>query len=166
MKLLQMIFNFSKRNITVNRLFLSIVWSHFVRRSLLLAAATLIMLLLKHGFTYDSGVTLLEVALLFGLVSGACYTLIATTKIKLLVQRIGFFNFFLNAGLLYLVALIIPTFRIDRFATAFWGGFLFNLISWLLGALPLFFDKRTHQRASVPKQVRARVIGTRRNEDQ
>ncbi len=136
-------------------------WLNFFRRCLLLSVAMLGAVLLKNGFTYNSIATLLEAALLFGFLGGACYTLIITTQAKLFVEKIGFFNFFLNAGLLYLVAKILPAFQVDRFSTAFWGGFLINLISWGMSAVSLFGPTLIKKESSGVKQARAKVIGTR-----
>lgn len=117
--------------------------------------------LLKRGFTYDSATTLLEAALLFGFLSGACYTLIMTTQLQFFVKKIGFFNFFLNAGLLYLVTKILPSFQMDRFSTAFWGAVLITLISVGLSAMSLFGPTLLKKETSGVKQARAKVIGTR-----
>lgn len=67
-------------------------WPNFFRRSLLLSLAMLGAVLLKNGFSYNSTATLLKAALLFGFLSGICYTLILTTEIKLFVNRISFFH--------------------------------------------------------------------------
>jgi uncharacterized membrane protein YvlD (DUF360 family) len=139
----------------------SLPWMNFFRRSLLLSIAMFGAILLKSGFTYDSVITLLEAALLFGFLGGVCYTLIITTEVKLFVEKIGFFNFFLNTALLYLVAKILPAFQIDRFSTAFWGAVLINFISWGMSAISLFGPALTQKETPGVKQARAKVIGTR-----
>ncbi len=136
-------------------------WRHFFQQCLLFSVAMLGMVWLKKGFSYDATTTLLEGALLFGFFSGACYTLILTTEIKLFVERIGFFNVFLNASLLYLVSKILPTFQIDRFSTAFWGGVIINVITWAISATSIFAPAIIKKNPSDLKQARAKVIGTR-----
>lgn len=138
-------------------------WPNFFRRSLLLSLAMLGAVLLKNGFSYNSTATLLKAALLFGFLSGICYTLILTTEIKLFVNRISFFHLFLNAGLLYLVAMILPAFQIDRFSTAFWAGVLINVITWAMSAISLFGPTLMKKNSTGIKQARAKVIGTKKN---
>ena len=137
------------------------LWLNFFQRCLILSLAMLGGVLLKSGFTYDSITILLEASLLFGFLGEACYMLILTTRVKFFVGRIGFFNVFLNAGLLYLVAHILTAFQVDRFSTAFWGGFLINLINWGISAICLFGPALVKKETSGFKQARAKVIGTR-----
>gem|GEM_PF-2938054 len=118
--------------------------------------------LLKKGFTYASMTTLLEAALLFGLAAGACHTLIISTDVRLFVERIGFFNIFLHAGLLYLVAKILPAFEIDRFSTAFWGGVLINVFAWAMSSISIFAPVLMKKETPGVKQARAKVIGTKK----
>ncbi|MBX9576868.1 MAG: phage holin family protein [Chthoniobacterales bacterium] len=139
----------------------SVSWLNFFQRCLILSLAMLGAVLLKRGFTYDSITTLLEAALLFGFLSRVCYTLVITTQVKLFVERIGFFNVFLNAGLLYLVAKILPSFQVDRFSTAFWGAILINLINWGVSAISFFSPALVKKETPAVKQARAKVIGTR-----
>lgn len=136
-------------------------WPHFFKQCLLLTVAMLGAVWLKKGFSYDSMQTLLEAALLFGFFSAVCYTLILTTEIQLFIARIGFFNIFLNAGLLYLVAKIIPMFEIDRFSTAFWGGMIINVMTWMMSAASIFAPAVIKKDSSGVKQARAKVIRTR-----
>lgn len=134
---------------------------NFLQSALIRSLAMLGAVWLKSGFTYDSITTLLEAVLLFGFLGEAFYTLILTTQVKLFVGRIGFFNVFLNAGLLYLVAHILTTFQVDRFSTAFWGGFLINLMTWAMSAASLFGPALVKKETPGVKQARAKVIGTR-----
>lgn len=137
-----------------------ISFQNFFRRSAMLFIAMLGAVLVKSGFSYDSPITLLKAAALFCFLGGVSYTLILTTSVQLFIERIGFFNIFLNAGLLCLVAKILPAFQIDRFSTAFWAGFLINLISWGVSAISIFTAARKENSSSV-KHARAKVIGTR-----
>lgn len=145
-------------------------WPDFFKQCLLLSLAMLGAVWLKKGFSYDSMRTLVEAALLFGFFSAASYTLILTTEVQLFVERIGFFNIFLNAGLLYLLTKILPTFQIDHFSTAFWGGMIINIITWMMSAASIFAPAVIKKDSSGIKQARAKVIGTRTiapsNEDQ
>ncbi len=147
-------------------------WLNFFRRSLVLSVAMFGAVLLKNGFIYDSLTTLLKAALLFGFLGGACYTFIITTQVKLFVEKIGFFNFFLNTALLYLVSKVFPAFQVDHFSTAFWGAVLINFMSWGISAITLFSPTLVKKETSGIKQARAKVIATRSihssssNEDQ
>lgn len=136
-------------------------WLDFFRQCLLLTVAMLGAIWLKKGFSYDSQKTLWEAALLFGLLSGTCYRVILTTEIQLFVERISFFNVFLNAGLLYLISKILPAFQIEHFSTAFWAGVLINVITWTISAASLFAPAVIKKNSSPVKQARAKVIGTR-----
>ncbi len=144
--------------------FSSISWLNYLRRCSMLFIAMLGAVLIKSGFSYDSMITLFKAAFLFGLLGGACYTLIFTTQVKIFVEKIGLFNAFLNAGLLYLVAKMLPSFQVNHFSTAFWAGILINLISWMMSMASLFAPALTTKTSSRVKQARARVIGTRSNE--
>jgi putative membrane protein len=47
------------------------------------------------------------------------------------VVTLGFFLLVVNAGMLALVAAIVPGFHIDGFWTAFWGALLVSLTGWV-----------------------------------
>lgn len=132
-----------------------------LKRCSLLAFAFIGAVIIKSGFHYDSLRTLLEAALLFGFLSGYCYALIFSRKIRLFVEQISFFNVFLNVGLFYLIAKILPNFEIDRFSTAFWGGVLVNIFSWALNSISVLTPTLVEKKSPGLKQARAKVIGTR-----
>ncbi|MFC0864212.1 phage holin family protein [Sphaerimonospora cavernae] len=94
---------------------------------------------LSAGTTTEKIVTLLAVALIFGVVNAVLKPIIKTVGCAFYVLTLGLFALVVNAGLLLLTSwlaekLDLP-FQVSGFWAAFWGAIVVGLISWLLNMI-------------------------------
>ncbi|WP_214110922.1 phage holin family protein [Acrocarpospora catenulata] len=86
--------------------------------------------------TTETAVTLLAVALIFGIINTLLKPIIKVVGCAFYVVTLGLFALVVNAGLLLLTSWIanqidLP-FEVIGFWAAFWGAIIIGLISWLL----------------------------------
>ncbi|WP_055479528.1 phage holin family protein [Sphaerimonospora mesophila] len=84
-------------------------------------------------------VTLLAVALIFGIVNAVLKPIIKTVGCAFYVLTLGLFALVVNAGLLLLTSwlaeqLDLP-FHVSGFWAAFWGAIVVGVISWILNMI-------------------------------
>jgi putative membrane protein len=58
------------------------------------------------------------------------------------VMSLGFFTFFVNALMFYLVSRIVPGFNVSGFRAAFWGAMVLGVLNFLLNILFIPGKKR------------------------
>ncbi|MBA2455553.1 MAG: phage holin family protein [Nocardioidaceae bacterium] len=91
--------------------------------------------------TSDRLVTLLAVALIFGLVNALVAPIIKTLALPFIILTLGMLLVVINALMLLLVAAIADgvdvAFRVDGFWSAVGGALVISVVSWALG---LAFD--------------------------
>ncbi|MFC4060660.1 phage holin family protein [Planomonospora corallina] len=84
-------------------------------------------------------VTLIAVALIFGLVNAVIKPFVKTVGCAFYVLTLGLFALVVNAGLLLLTSWIAEQvdlpFHVDGFWAAFWGAIIIGVVSWLLDLL-------------------------------
>ncbi|GGS59310.1 hypothetical protein GCM10010156_17560 [Planobispora rosea] len=80
--------------------------------------------------------TLLAVALIFGLVNAVLKPIIKTVGCAFYILTLGLFALIVNAGLLLLTSWIAAQvdlpFHVAGFWAAFWGAIVVGVVSWLL----------------------------------
>jgi putative membrane protein len=117
-------------------------------RILIPAAALYVAHLLIHGIeltghsTVKKIITLLIVALIFGVVNAVLKPIIKTVGCLFYILTLGLVGLVVNGALLYLCSWIagqlsLP-FHITSFAAAFWGALIVAIVGWLLN---LVFDE-------------------------
>ena len=83
--------------------------------------------------------TLLWVAVVFGVVNGTLGTVLRFLSFPLFILTLGLFALILNALLLMFVAwlstLIGSGLSVNGFWGAFWGSIILSIVSWLLGLI-------------------------------
>jgi putative membrane protein len=88
-----------------------------------------------HPTTHD-WVTLLVVALIFGLVNAVIRPLVILLSLPLEILTLGLFTFVINALMLLLTSWIVQGmgfgFRIDGFLTALLGALVISVVSFVL----------------------------------
>ena len=106
-----------------------------------LAVATAIVpgIELRAGTTVSKVLTLLAVALIFGVVNAVLKPLIKTVGCVFYVLTLGLAALVVNGLLLWLTsavagALSLP-FHISGFLAAFWGAIIVGVVGWLLSVL-------------------------------
>ena len=89
------------------------------------------------GFHVRSASSALIAALVIGLVNATLGSLLKIITFPLTILTLGIFWFVINALMLELAANFVPGFRIDTFASAFWGAIALSLVNmlfrWLAG---------------------------------
>ena len=83
--------------------------------------------------------TLLAVAVVFGLVNAVVKPVVSVFSIPVIVLTLGLFYLVVNACMLWLTsaiagALDLP-FSVNGFGAAFWGALVVSIVSWVLGLL-------------------------------
>lgn len=91
---------------------------------------------LTAGSTTERVLTLLGVAVVFGVVNAVLKPVIQVLGCAFYVLTLGLFALLVNAGLLMLTSWIagelgLP-FHVEWFWPAFWGGIIIGVVSWLL----------------------------------
>lgn len=82
------------------------------------------------GLGFDSTSTLIVAALLLGIVNAFVRPLAFILTLPLTILTLGLFLLVLNAGMLALVAWIVPGFHIASFWTAVGAALIVSLVSW------------------------------------
>lgn len=114
-------------------------------RALLTAAALAVATALVpgiqigHGSTTSKVLTLLAVAVIFGLVNAIIKPVVKAVGCLFYVLTLGLIGLVVNGLLLWLTSwvagkLSLP-FHITGFWAAFWGGIIVGVVGWLLGVL-------------------------------
>ena len=94
---------------------------------------------LGPGSTVSKGVTLLAVAVIFGVANAVIKPIVKTVGCMFYILTLGLVALVVNALLLWLTsavagALSLP-FHITGFWPAFWGAIIVGLVGWLLGVV-------------------------------
>ena len=104
---------------------------------LLSALAVWVVSRLIPGFHVSSIPAALIAALVIGFVNATLGLLLKIVTFPLTILTLGIFWFVINALMLELASAIVPGFRIDTFASAFWGAIVLSLVNmlfrWLAG---------------------------------
>jgi putative membrane protein len=97
----------------------------------LVVSALLLLLVanLVDGFDLEGTVPALLAALLLGLVNAIVRPLVVVLTIPITILTLGLFLFVVNALMIWLVAAIVPGFRVRGFVPALIGSLLFSLLN-------------------------------------
>jgi putative membrane protein len=82
------------------------------------------------GLSFDSTSQLIVAALLLGIVNAFVRPLVFILTLPLTVLTLGLFLLVLNAGMVALVAWIVPGFHVASFWTAVGAALIVSLVSW------------------------------------
>lgn len=109
--------------------------TRFVLRALIAALGLWLATEWVDGLAVDGPATLLLAALLLGIVNAIVRPLAILLTLPLTLVTLGLFLLVVNAGMLGLVALLLPGMTISGFWAAFWSALLVSLVSWIGNAL-------------------------------
>lgn len=91
------------------------------------------------GVAYDSVVSLIGVAILFGLINAFLRPVLRLLTCPLILATLGLFTFILNALLFLLTAWLSRVFgfgfHVNGFWAAFWGALVISIVSVLLSLI-------------------------------
>lgn len=104
----------------------------FLWRLLLNGVALLITVQLVNGLKVDTVWTGLLAGAVLGIVNAVIRPVLFFFSLPITVLTLGLFTLVINALMLWLTSAIVPGFRIDGFAAAFWGSLVLSLVSWVL----------------------------------
>ncbi|MEU3311436.1 phage holin family protein [Streptomyces sp. NPDC048387] len=122
--------------------------TNFVVKTLANAGALAVAIWLLEGITLDDGstlgrrtLTLILVALVFGLVNLIVKPVVQLLSFPLFILTLGLFTLVVNALMLLLTSWLAKqvdlSFHVDGFWTAVLGGLIISVVSWALNlALP------------------------------
>ncbi|MCU0760950.1 MAG: phage holin family protein [Steroidobacteraceae bacterium] len=83
------------------------------------------------GFRIDDSTTLLVAAVLLGVVNAIVRPIAVVLTFPITLFTLGLFLLVVNAGMVALVAWMLPGFRIDGFWTALLGALVVGLTGWI-----------------------------------
>ncbi|MBM3876362.1 MAG: phage holin family protein [Verrucomicrobia bacterium] len=108
----------------------------FLQRWLINTVAVLAAGYVVKGIHYENVVALFVASLFLGILNTFVRPLLVILTLPLVLVTLGLFMFIVNAGLLYLVGLLLkPNFEVQSFGAAFWGSLVISLVSIALNAL-------------------------------
>ncbi|MCZ2525121.1 phage holin family protein [Streptomyces sp. HB2AG] len=89
--------------------------------------------------TWDTVLTLILVALLFGLVNWLVKPVVSLLSLPLFILTLGLFTLVVNALMLWLTSWLSDqtglTFHVDGFWAAFWGALIVSVVSWAVNVV-------------------------------
>jgi putative membrane protein len=104
---------------------------------LLSALAVWVVSRVVPGFHVSSITSALIAALVIGFVNATLGLLLKIITFPLTILTLGIFWFVINALMLEMAAAVVPGFRVDTFASAFWGAVVLSVVNmlfrWLAG---------------------------------
>jgi len=103
----------------------------FVLRAVIAAFGLWLATRWVDGITIDEPLTLLIAAAVLGAVNAIVRPVVIVLTLPISVVTLGFFLLVVNAGMIALVAAIVPGFAITGFWDAFWGSVLVSITGWI-----------------------------------
>jgi putative membrane protein len=102
----------------------------FLLRAAIAALGLWVASEILDGLVFESPAKLIVAALMLGVVNAFVRPLAFILTLPLTVLTLGFFLLVLNAGMVALVAWIVPGFEISGFWTAVGAALIVSLVSW------------------------------------
>ena len=107
----------------------------FLLRAAFTALGLWVAAQLLDGLHFASTSALVLSAVLLGIVNGVVRPIAFVLTLPITVVTLGLFLLVLNAGMVALVALIVPGFTISGFWTAVGAAIIVSLVSWATSSL-------------------------------
>jgi putative membrane protein len=109
----------------------------FLMRAALVALGLWLATVWVHGVSIDTPSTLILAGILLGVVNSIVRPIAILLTLPMTIFTLGLFLLVINAGMVALVAWMLPGMRIAGFAAAFWTAILVSLVSivgsWFVG---------------------------------
>lgn len=90
-----------------------------------------------HGVSIDDPSTLILAGLLLGLINAVVRPIAVLLTLPMTIFTLGLFLLVINAGMIGLVAWMLPGMQVAGFWPAFWAGLIVSLVSivgsWFVG---------------------------------
>jgi putative membrane protein len=109
----------------------------FLVRAVIVALGLWLATVCVAGITIDSPSTLILAGILLGIVNSVVRPIAIVLTLPMTVLTLGLFLLVINAGMVALVAWMLPGMHVASFAAAFWTSILVSLVSivgsWFVG---------------------------------
>ncbi len=109
----------------------------FLIRAVIVALGLWVATTWVSGITIDSPQTLLLAGVLLGLVNAVIRPIAILLTLPMTLLTLGFFLLVINAGMVALVAWMLPGMTVSGFGAAFWSALLVSIVSmigsWFIG---------------------------------
>ncbi len=109
----------------------------FLIRAVLVALGLWLATAWVHGVYIDGPATLLLAGILLGVVNSIVRPIAILLTLPMTIVTLGLFLLVINAGMVALVAWMLPGMHVASFAAAFWTSILVSLVSivgsWFVG---------------------------------
>ncbi len=105
--------------------------SRFILRAAVAALGLWLASQWVEGFQFADQNTLIIAAVLLGVVNALVRPLVLLLTLPLTLASLGLFVFVVNAGMLALVARLLPGFTLGGFRAAFFGAIVVGLAGWV-----------------------------------
>jgi putative membrane protein len=102
----------------------------FLIRALIVALGLWLATAWVQGVSIDSPSTLILAGLLLGLVNAIVRPVAIVLTLPMTIVTLGLFLLVINAGMVALVAWMLPGMHVSGFAAAFWTSVLVSLVSF------------------------------------
>ena len=102
----------------------------FLLRAAITALGVLVASEILSGLTFDSSSKLIVAAIVLGVVNAVVRPLAFILTLPITVVTLGLFLLVLNAGMVALVAWMVPGFQVSGFWTAVGAALIVSLVSW------------------------------------
>ncbi len=99
------------------------------------STALLVVVHLVSGISIDRWQTTFVASLVLGLLNIFIRPVLILLTLPVNILTLGLFSLFINGFVFYLAASLVRGFEVMDFATAFFGAFVFSIISFLLNLL-------------------------------
>jgi putative membrane protein len=107
----------------------------FLQRWLVTAAGVLVASQIVSGISAQNFLGLLAASLLLGILNAFLRPIMLILSLPLLIVTLGLFTFVVNALLLMLVGTVVKGFYVAGFWSAFWGGVVISIVSFIANGL-------------------------------
>jgi putative membrane protein len=107
----------------------------FIFRAVIAAVGLWIATRWVTGIQIDTPTTLVLAGLLLGIINAIVRPIAIVLTLPITLLTLGFFLLIVNAGMLGLVAYLLPGFRIASFGAAFLAAIIITITGWIGSAL-------------------------------
>jgi putative membrane protein len=126
----------------------------FLQRWLVTTAAVLVASQIVPGIRAETLPSLLAASLLLGILNAFFRPIMMILSLPLLLFTLGLFTLVINAILLLIVGKLVGSFHVAGFWSAFWGGVVISIVSFIANAMIGRPEKRPPASAPPPPQQR------------
>ena len=109
----------------------------FLLRAALVALGLWLATVWVHGVSIDTPMTLIIAGILLGLVNSTIRPVAYLLTLPLTIVTLGLFLLVVNAGMVALVAFIVPGMHVAGFSSALWASVIVSVVSmlgsWFIG---------------------------------